>query len=362
MAGRGVILYDFMLVSGGAEKLTLALLDGIPDADLVYGFRDEKMFSDSDLGAYRHIDLGAKAELPGWRSLKVMWAFQRRCAFIGDYDWALFSGSNAPLAVSHRPAGKNFYYCHTIPRFAYDLRDYYRQRMHPALRQPLDLLAAYVRRHYEPSITAMDKVIANSENVKRRLKKFLNRESVVVYPPIDTDRFTWRGQGDYYLSVARLEPFKRVDMLIDAFLHMPDKQLVVASGGSEFEELRRRASGARNIHFTGWVSSDEMRDLIGNSIAVLYVAMDEDFGMSPVEAMAAGKPVIGVSEGGLLETVIDGETGALITESLNIDSLMDAVRQLSPRRCQQMRAACENQASRFSREIFVSRMRDELGL
>jgi glycosyltransferase involved in cell wall biosynthesis len=360
MASSGVVLYDFMLARGGAESLTLALLEGIPEADLVYGFRDESVFPDSSLKEYRHIDLGAKANFPGWRSVKVMRAFEQRCAFIEKYDWALFSGSNAPLAVRHRAAGKNFYFCHTVPRFAYDLRDYYRQRMHPVLRPALDLLAAYVRHHYEPSILAMDKVISNSENVRARLRKFLNIESSVVYPPIDTERFKWQGQGDYYLSVARLEPFKRVERVIDAFIAMPHKRLIVASGGSELEKLRRRAAGATNIQFTGWLSAERMRDLVGHSIAVVYVAMDEDFGMSPVEAMAAGKPVIGVHEGGLTETVVDGETGVLISGPLDVESLSAAVERLSPSRCEKMRFACEERASKFRREIFLERMREEL--
>lgn len=361
-ADRGVVLYDFMLVRGGAEKLTLTLLDHLAAADLVYGFRDQAAFPDALMAHYRHVDLGARSTIPGWRSLKVMHAFRRNCGFIRDYDWALFSGTDAPLAVDHRPAGRNYYYCHTIPRFAYDLRDYYRARTPPYLRPALDALAAYVRHCYAPAIARMDRVIANSENVRRRLKHYLGVDATVVNPPIETERFRWLGEGDYYLSLARLEPFKRVDLLVDAFLAMPERRLVVASGGSQLEALKARAAGAPNIRFTGWTSDAEMAELIGHAIATLYIPVDEDFGMSPVESMAAGKPVIGVAEGGLLETVLPDQTGILIASPPTVESVIDAVARLPRERARAMREACERQARRFSRRIFLDAMQAQLDI
>lgn len=361
-ARRGVVLYDFMLVRGGAERLTLALLDHLANADLAYGFRDAAAFPDDLMAHYRHFDLGAESAIPGWRTLKVMQAFQHGCGFIRDYDWALFSGTDAPLAVRHRPDGGNYYYCHTIPRFAYDLRDYYRARTPLYLRPLLDALAAYVRHCYAPAIAGMDKVVANSENVRRRLKHYLGVDASVVHPPIETDSFRWLGQGDYYLSLARLEPFKRVDMLVDAFLAMPDKKLVVASGGSQLDALKARTRGAPNIRFTGWISEAEMADLIGHAIATLYIPIDEDFGMSPVESMAAGKPVLGVAEGGLLETILDGETGLLLTSPPSPDSVIEALSNLTAERALTMRDACERQAGRFSREAFLRGMQEQLDI
>lgn len=358
MAARsGVVLYDYMLVRGGAERLTLTLLDNLPDVDLIYGFRDDAAFSDEVMGRYRHTDLHARSGLPIWRAFKVLHTF-RQCRAVADYDWALFSGASAPLAVHQRiRAGHNYYYCHTIPRFAYDLRDYYRARTRPLARPLLDAFAAYVRQAYAGAVARMDTVIANSENVRGRLKRYLGIDAVVVNPPIETDRFRWVDEGDYFVSMARLEDFKRVDVLVDAFRAMPDQKLVVASGGQALAGLRARAAGASNILFTDWVSDARMAELVGRARATLYIPMDEDFGMSPVESMAAGKPVIGVAEGGLLETVVDGETGLLLPSAPRAEDVIDAVARLDGRRALAMRAACEVRAAQFSREIFLEKMR-----
>ncbi|WP_230314458.1 glycosyltransferase [Candidatus Contendibacter odensensis] len=289
-----------------------------------------------------------------------MRAFAHQTQFLNGYDWALFSGTHAPLAVHNHTSGQNYYYCHTLPRFVYDLKDYYLQRYPLALRPALLALIAYVKPRYEQAIARMDILIANSETVRNRLRRYLNRDAVVINPPCEIDYFQWQGQGDYYLSTARLEPFKRVDLLIKAFKQIPDQRLIITSGGSQFSALRRLAGGASNIIFTGWLGDAALCQLIGNAIATLYVAKDEDFGMSPVESMAAGKPVIGVAEGGLLETVLNGETGLLLPLDLTAEGITEAVRTLNASRALAMRSACELHARRFSRAIFLEKMRSIL--
>lgn len=221
-------------------------------------------------------------------------------------------------------------------------------------------LAAYARRRYEHAIKHIDVIIANSHNVQDRIRKYLGRDAVVIYPPCDTERFLWRGQGDYYLSTARLEPYKRVDRIVESFLCLPDKQLMVASGGSELSRLKQLASGSDNIHFTGWTGEQGLSRLIGNAIATIYLPKDEDFGMSPVELMAAGKPVIGVAEGGLLETVIPEQTGILLNPEFRVQDITDAVDRLTPERALKMRSACEQQATHFRKQVFIEKKRSTL--
>jgi glycosyltransferase involved in cell wall biosynthesis len=218
-------------------------------------------------------------------------------------------------------------------------------------------LAAITRVKYAAAMEKMDVVIANSENVKQRLSRYLGLEAVVVAPPCDIQGFQWLGQEDYYLSTARLEPYKRVDLIVDAFLQMPDKKLVVASGGSQLESLKHRAAGASNIHFTGWTDSKTLHNLVGNCIATIYIPIDEDFGMSPVESMAAGKPVVGVSEGGVLETVINGQTGVLMQNRLRIADVIDGVRRLDAKTALRMRPVCEGRAEVFSKAHFSQRLK-----
>jgi glycosyltransferase involved in cell wall biosynthesis len=201
----------------------------------------------------------------------------------------------------------------------------------------------------------MQRVAANSGNVRARLRRYLGLEDVhVIHPPVNTETWQWIEQGDYYLSNARLEPYKRVDRVVRAFMAMPDRKLVVTSGGSQLDALRKLADGCHNIHFTGWTSPGELRDLVGRCIATVYLARDEDFGMAPVESMAAGKPVIGVDEGGLRETIVHGDTGWLIElgDDESVDDLIDAVRRLEPEVAFAMRPACERRAQAFRGEVF----------
>ncbi|WCM92441.1 glycosyltransferase [Acidovorax sp. NCPPB 2350] len=357
MALKGVVLYDFLHARGGAERLTLDLVRGLEGTELCIGYRHPEAFSLDELSDIALHDLGATTPLPGWRTLKVLRTFAGpRAEFLGRYDWAVFSGVLAPVAVRHRRGRRNLYYCHTPPRFVYDLKAYYEQKFPLVLRPALAVLAAYLKRCYEASVAEMDVVIANSENVRGRLRKYLGVESTVVHPPIDVERFRWVHGGDYFLSLARLEDFKRVELIVDAFLRMPSRQLVVVSGGTQYDMLRAKAAGAPNIRFTSWLSDASLAELVGGARASIYIPRDEDFGMSPVESMAAGKPVIGVAEGGLLETVLPGETGWLLRPEPSVDDLIGAVMSMTGDAAASMRAACESRAALFCKRTFLAKM------
>jgi glycosyltransferase involved in cell wall biosynthesis len=299
----GIVLYDYLLARGGAERVTLTLANQLPAA-LGVGFIERQLFPAQQLADIPLHNLDAKTRITPWRYVKVARAFVYKTEFLKNYDWVLYSGSCAPVAVCNHPAGPNLYYCHALPSFAYELSEYYLDRTPAPLRPALRGLAQWVRGYYEPALHAMDAVIANSTAVQQLLKHYLNIDSCVVYPPVDTQQFRWQSRGDYYLSTARLEPHKRVQIIVDAFRRMPDKKLIVAGWGSQGEVLRRHAADATNIQFTGWVDASHMQQLLGHCIASIYLGMQEPFGISPVESMAAGKPVIGVAEGGLLDTRI----------------------------------------------------------
>lgn len=351
----GIVLYDYLHCRGGAEQVTLEIAQSVPHAELCCAYRDMEAFPHALLRDLKVIDLGTGFRDGILRNLGALYAFQRRTAFLADYDWAFFGGAFAPLGAIHRPTGPNALYCHTIPRFIYDLKAYYLERT-PRWRRPaLKAMIGYVQPRYETALASIKTVVANSENVRGRLKRHLNREAQVIHPPCNIERFHWEGQGDYYLSTARLEPLKRVEIVVEAFKKMPEKRLMVASGGSELERLKTLAGGAANIRFTGWIDEEELQRLAGNAIATLYMARDEDFGMSPVESMAAGKPVIGAAEGGLLETVVPEKTGLLIPA--DPEAVVEAVEALPPARAAAMRSGCEARAARFSTDRFRQAVR-----
>lgn len=349
-----LLLYDFLAVRGGAERV-LAVMQQHWGSDVCVGFSRSNSFGEK-IPPQHLIDLHADHSFAPLKMARVLRAFQQEGERIArQYPFRVYAGSYSVLA--HRPhhEGRALYYCHTPPRFLYDLRDHYAQTLPTWQRPLLAALRMWLQPRYEAAVKKMHTVLANSRNVQQRLKTFLNIDSQVVYPPVETDRFKWINDGVYFLSTSRLEPLKRVDVLVEAFKTMPHRELVVTSGGSEFERLKRLAADAANIHFTGWTTDEELRRLIGECRATLYVPKDEDFGISPVESMAAGKPVIGVAEGGLLETVQHGQTGLLL-EHLNVHTICEAAATIAAKCPIQMRYACEQRSKAFDKVRFLMAM------
>ena len=326
--------------------------------ELWTGHLNRNSFPNGYFGDIKPLSLQAFDSAPFWLKLSRICSMWYEFARFPSRNpsYTIFSGSLSLLAYK-KITGPKILYCHTPPRLLYDLKDFYISQTDFLYRPAMSVLMHFYKKAYEDAIKAMDLIIANSGNVQKRIKKYLSMDSVVVYPPCDTEGFRWLGQKDYYISTARVDLLKRVDIIIKAFLKMPDKKLVVVSGGSELRRIRDMAQDASNISIPGWVNEKKLRDLMGNSIASIYIPRDEDFGISPVESMAAGKPVIGVAEGGMTETVEDGKTGILIRSCPSPDDVMNAVMQMTPERAGCMRKNCEVRALGFRKEIFVKKMR-----
>jgi glycosyltransferase involved in cell wall biosynthesis len=355
-----LVLYDYMQVAGGAERVTLSLAEALPDFQVVVS----RTYNDA-----KPLLAGTKVSIAQLGNRLTQWMtripeaafnFRFRAHCVEQAQTVLYSGFYAPLAVHRQTTGLRVYYCHTIPRFAYDLYSASRASFPWALRGLFGCFAAVVRWQYRRAISQMDLVLVNSENVKTRLKHFLGVDAQVLYPPVATSLFQWANDGGYYLSVARLTPNKRVDIVVRAFLRMPERRLVVTSGGPELERLQTIAQGATNIEFVGWQTEESLRQWVANAHAAIYLPVDEDFGMSPVECMAAGKPVIGVAEGGLLETILHGQTGILIDGQPNPENVQAAVHALELLGPANMRLACEARAVQFDERCFVEAIKRHL--
>jgi len=158
----------------------------------------------------------------------------------------------------------------------------------------------------------VDFFIANSKHIAERIKKIYNRESTVIYPPVDVDFFSLEEiKEDYYFTASRLVPYKKTQLIIEAFNQLPHLKLIVAGDGPELEKLQKTAKN--NIEFVGYIENKKLRSLMQKAKAFVFAA-EEDFGIIPVEAQACGTPVIALAKGGTLETVIENKTGIFFVE------------------------------------------------
>ncbi|WP_448546867.1 glycosyltransferase [Thalassotalea fusca] len=351
------VLYDFMEVVGGAESLTIELANSTHQDIIVAGVNYNIIEKLPSINNELH-SISKLSTLPLWKSIKGMYAFRHINDSLLKDRVNLYSGNNAPLAVYNSKADRNIYYCHTPPRFVYDLYDYYQNTLPWYQKHIVSVFARYVRAHYEPALKEMDAIYCNSKNVQSRIRHYLGCEAEVVYPPIAINKFFNRESNGYYLSTARLENYKRVELIVDAFLAMPDKKLVVVSGGTLLESLRKKALQAENIQVVGWVSEQSLLSYVAECIATIYLPIDEDFGMSPVESMAAGKPVIGVNDGGLKETILHEETGWLCPSELRVEHIIEAVSYMTIARSDKMKQQCFIQAKKFAPKVFTNRMNE----
>jgi glycosyltransferase involved in cell wall biosynthesis len=358
---KSIVLHDYFESAEGGGRLSFELACGL-GADLGYGFKaDRHPCFETDRFTGREYQVSVSTKIPVWRQFLLTRAFRNRTDFIRNYDTAIYSGFYTPLAITHHKASQNIYYCHTPPRYIYDQRDFFFSLI-PKWQQPLlTAFNSYFRPRYEQAVRKMDVIVTNSTNVQKRISRYLGLSSTVVHPPCNLDTFTWQQPEGFFLSMARLDPLKRVDVIVEAFKKMPDKRLIVVSGGTELDRIRQLAEGSDNIDIRGWVTEEVLHRLLATCLATIYIPKDEDFGMSPVESMAAGKPVIGVAEGGLLETVVQGETGMLIpADAMTPEMLCQAVEALSRVKAIEMRDACNQQAALFSRDIFLKKMRHNI--
>jgi glycosyltransferase involved in cell wall biosynthesis len=352
---NAIVVHDSFAFKGGGERLIHTLCEGLK-LDLAFGEQSDQGFDLSTLSG-NCIDLKVPSGLWGWRTVKRFYGFRCKTSFLKKYPTVIYSGQDSPLAVHNHPNGKNIYYCHTPPRSLYDLKDYRLSSLSYGQQLNHRAFNLFFQPLFESAIDKMDVIVANSINIQKRIKKYLHRDSIVIHPPCDTQKFHWQGQENYYLSFARLDPLKRVDVVVQAFIKMPDKRLVIASTGPDLEQLKKLAEGSKNITFAGAIDDRQLQELVGKCIASIYIPRDEDFGMSPIESLAAGKPVLGVAEGGLLETLAHDETGVLIPPNPSPEDVIEALHELSPQRALNMRESCEKQAAGFSKEIFLEKMR-----
>ena len=239
---------------------------------------------------------------------------------LGKYDVVLSSSSCCAKGVKAKN-GIHICYCHTPMRYAWGKKEDYVKNMNIIKKAMVNCLLFFMRKWDRKSSKRVDYFIANSSEVKKRIKKCYNRESVVINPPVRCNLFNISDiDGDYYFIVSRLVPYKRFDLAVKACSEL-GKKLVIIGDGTEKEELMQMAN--ENIIFMGKQPDDVVKKYMSECKALLFPG-EEDFGITPVEAMACGRPVICYGKGGVLDTVIDGKTGVYFEEQ-TVESLKKAI-------------------------------------
>jgi glycosyltransferase involved in cell wall biosynthesis len=243
------------------------------------------------------------------------------------YDLVLSSASAFCHGVLTRPETCHVCYCHTPTRFMWNYFDYVkRESLGRNQQRALVPFLFNLRTWDRVSADRVDYWVANSRLVQQRIAKFYRRSSTVIHPPVSADRFRPSdGYDDYFLVLSRLIPYKRIDLAVQACSRLGSR-LVVAGSGRETERLKRMVG--KSVEFVGRVDDATMVDLYARCKAFLFPG-EEDFGITPLEAMASGRPVIAYGAGGVLDTVIPGETGEFFPEQ-TIESLMSTLQAFDP--------------------------------
>lgn len=359
------IFHNYLDNIGGAEMVTLTLAKEL-DADIYttnidfekirkMGFETRNIFSIGKVP----INAPFKQQLSSLRFLFLNLK-NKYDIYIISGDWAI-SG-----AVRNKP---NISYVHSPIREIWDSYDFVRNTSVPFLLKPVFDIWVFINRKLNRFfIKKTQTLIANSKNVQDRIKKYLDRDSVIIYPPIDTKSFyTTNKNKGYWLSVNRLFSNKRIELQLEAFKKLPNEKLVIVGSYEKSRHFLKYVDKIKkdipsNVELIHWTNNKELLDLYQNCIGFITTAKEEDFGMTAVEAMASGKPVIAPNEGGYQESIIDGETGILIND-IDSEKIIESINLIKNKLESDPNFYYINslsQSKKFDTEVFISKIRSIL--
>lgn len=368
MKKKIAIVHDWLIDFGGAESCLASIIKCFPDADLftVVDHFDKqqrkKIFNkESKTTFIQNLPFSKKL----YRKYLPFMPFAVEQFDLSKYDVVISSSHAVAKGVLTGPDQTHICYCHSPIRYAWDLQHQYLDESNLKM-GPLGLIArvllSKIRIWDARTSNGVDKFIANSNFISRRIKKIYRRKSEVIYPPVDTSSFTALApsEGDYYVTCSRLVPYKRIDLIVKTFKEeLKDKNLTVIGDGPEMKKILNISGKSKNINILGFQKHKDMVNTISNSKAFIFAA-EEDFGIAPVEAQALGIPVIAFKKGGALETIVGHDevnpTGVFFDEQ-NEKSLKGAILFYEKNSEKFSRKKCIINAQKFDKKIFENKIK-----
>ena len=371
------VIHEWLLVEAGAEKVLGEILSLFPDADL-FCLLDYLPTRERGFIGHRITKTSFMQKLPFAKEKYRLYLPLMPLAIeqfdLSEYDLVISSNYAVAKGVITGPNQLHISYIHSPMRYAWDLQfQYLRQaKLEHGLKSWLARWILHKMRLWD-SRTAhgVDHYITNSKFIAQRVKKVYGRSATVIYPPVNTDYFTpeTKKREKYYLTVSRLVSYKHIDILVEAFARMPERQLIIIGGGPEDKRLKALASN--NVTMLGYLKTEEVRDYMRKARAFLFAA-EEDFGIVPLEAQACGTPVIAYGRGGIKETIINldenlyanavkSATGIFFPKQ-EASSVVEAISHFEKEENKISAQACRENALRFSAEIFRKKFKEFVDL
>lgn len=356
---RVALVHDYLNQYGGAERVLEAFCEIWPDAPIFTLIYDARRTGGAFGG--RKIKTSFLQKVPFVKSHHRPFLMLMPLAVeqfdLSKYDLVISDSASFAKGAITRPRALHVCYCHTPTRYVWDdSHRYIEEFNYPSfVKKLIPPFLNYLRLWDEAAGSRPDQYITNSNFVASRIKKYYQQDALVVHPPVKTSSFYISEPRDYYLIVARFLPYKKIDLAIRAFNILGWPLKIIGDGP---ERRRLKAMANSNIEFLGLVSDDSLRDYYASSRAFVF-PQEEDFGISAVEAMAAGRPVVAYRAGGALEIIKENITGVFFDEQ-TVESLVEALKRFRPENFNS--SAIRAHALQFDKEIFKNKIKEVINL